>query len=516
MRRPAVALAGVLLGAAFLLLVVARLPEPLGVDQGLFACFTRWVPRGWLPYRDLFDSKPPLFLYWWGLARVVPGELPRAVWWFEAIWLSATLAVCYALGARLFGRVAGLSSAALLLVGLWSPQFGGFWSRAQAEEVLALPMLTSAWLSLRAAERPRLAYLAGVAVGVCGLFKIPSMAIGGAWAVGLLALHPAPLAVRRIGVMFAGAASAWVVAALWFLAHGALPAFVEGVFVYHRYNAELISPPWSFVLEGFARRAFAGALLPIVAAASAMFLLLRRRPRARQSAWLLAWIVLTMAAIVLQRQLAGYHFLLMAPALSIAGGYGVAVALRAARSRGVVRVVGVVASIGLGVLALDAAEQLVRAYGPGLRVMRGQLDRVAYLRSIQQGNYSNVTEEEAARVLAARTAPSTGILVWGLSPGIYAFADRHPTTRYPFHKLLYTDAPLSRMIPGLETRRAELIERLERDPPGFVLVGQGDANGFEPLDSMTTMLRFPRLRELLARDYEREPSIGRFVVYRRR
>src|SRR4051794_33526223 len=82
--------------AVFLFLHVIRLPEPLGVDQGLFACFTRWVPRGLLPYRDLFDSKPPLFLYWWGLARIVPGELPRAIWWFEAIWLAATLSVAYA------------------------------------------------------------------------------------------------------------------------------------------------------------------------------------------------------------------------------------------------------------------------------------------------------------------------------------------------------------------------------------------------------------------------------------
>ncbi len=514
MRRPAVVAAGVVLGAAFLLLVIARLPEPLGVDQGLFACFTRWVPRGWLPYRDLFDSKPPLFLYWWGLARIVPGELPRAVWWFEAIWLSLTIVVCYALGARLYGRVAGLAAAALLVVGLWSPRFGGFWSRAQAEEVLALPMLISAWLSLRAGERVRFAFLAGVMVGVCGLFKIPSMAIGGAWAVGLLAMHPPRLAVRRLAWMVAGVSVPWLVAVSWFAAHRALPAFVDGVFVYHRYNAAFIAPPWSYVLERFVREAAAGALLPIAAASCALFLLLRRR--AWERAWLLAWVVLTMAAIVLQRQLAGYHFLLMAPALSIAGGYGVSVALRAVRSRGVVRIGGVVVSIGLGVLALDTADQFVRAYGSGLLLLRGRIDRVTYLRRLQQGNYSNVTEEEAARVLAQRTAPSTGIFVWGLSPGIYALADRHPTTRYPFHKLLYTEAPLSRMIPGLPARRAELLERLSRDPPGFVLVGVSDANGFEPLDSMTSMLRFAPLRELLQRDYEREAPIGRFVVYRRK
>ena len=62
-RRGQIAFAGALtiLALAVLAMHVVRLPEPLGIDQGLFACFARWVPRGWLPYRDIFDSKPPLF-----------------------------------------------------------------------------------------------------------------------------------------------------------------------------------------------------------------------------------------------------------------------------------------------------------------------------------------------------------------------------------------------------------------------------------------------------------------------
>jgi hypothetical protein len=497
----------------FLFLHIIRLPEPLGVDQGLFACFTRWVPRGLLPYRDLFDSKPPLFLYWWGLARIVPGELPRAIWWFEGIWLAVTLYVAYAFSSRLHGRTAGLASAALLGLGLWSPVFGGFWSRAQAVEVLALPMLLSAWAAWRAIDEEKWAFHAGLLAGVCGLFKIPSMAIAGAWSFAWFAYGPTGASLRKIALAFVGTCIPWALAFAWFGAHRAIPQLVDGVFVYHRYNSEFIAPPWTQVFLEFGRTLLDGAALPLAAALLGMILFVRRD--AKEMPFFGAWIVLTLGAVVLQRQLAGYHYLLTIPALSLAGGHAVSIAIRAARSRRW-RISGLV-SIGLLIVfALRSASQYRTAYGPGAALTFGTIERAEYLRRIQQGSYSNVTEENAARFLRAHTNEKQGILVWGLSPGIYALADRHPTTRYPFHKILFTEAPLSKMIPGLEGRRRELLARLASDAPEYILVAHGDPNGFEPMDSASSLQRWPELRELLARDYWLETRIDRFFVHKRR
>lgn len=502
------------LGASFLLLFVARLIEPLGLDQGLFACFTRWVPRGALPYRDLFDSKPPLFLYWWGLARVVPGELPRAVWWFEGIWLSATLAVAYALGARLYGRVAGVASASLLLVGLWAPSFGGYWSRAQAEEVLALPMLLSAWACLRAIEHERAALTAGVLAGVCGLFKIPSMAIVLAWSVAWFAHLPLRATLRRVLLLGGGVLIPWSLALGWFAAHGATTRFYEGVFQYHRYNAEFIAPPWDAVLAQFATEVLRGALLPLVAAFIGVALLARRR--APHAAWLGAWIACALAAVALQRQLAGYHFLLFAPALAIAGGRAVAVLVRSARARGRPRLVGAFGLAVLAALAVRTATGFAEGYAPAFEHSLGRIDRPTYLRRIQQGRLSHADEEAIARYLREHTAKDDGILVFGLAPAVYALADRHPTTRYPFHKVLLGEARFSRMIPGLDARRAELLARLELDPPRYVLVGHDDSNPFDPLPSDHTLARWTALSAWLERGYAPETTMGRFTLYRRR
>src|SRR5947207_2532376 len=82
----------------------------------------------------------------------------------------------------------------------------------------------------------------------------------------------------------------------------------------------------------------------------------------------------------------------------------------------------------------------------------------------------------------------------------------------PFHMLFMTGAPLSRRWPGLDARRADFMARLQADPPMYVLVGRGDANGFEPLDSMSSMMRFAELRDFLRDGYTEETSLGRFVV----
>jgi hypothetical protein len=230
--------------------------------------------------------------------------------------------------------------------------------------------------------------------------------------------------------------------------------------------------------------------------------------------WVAAWIVATMAAVVLQGQLAGYQYILPVPALAVAGAYGIVETMRAFDAPGT-RVIAGAALVVLGGLLSRDVRTWVQAYGPDVAALTGRLPREVYLRQIQQGSYSTADEELAAAWLRDHTAPGDGILVWGLSPGVYALADRHPVTRYPFHKILLTDAPLSRMWPGLDQRREAFLARLERDPPAYILIGQHDENGFEPQDSYTSLLRFRGLRELLQRDYTPDGQLGRFLRAKR-
>jgi hypothetical protein len=439
-----------------------RRGEPLALDQGLFACFTRFSG---LPYRDLFDSKPPLFLYSYKLARLFPGDITQKIWWLEAVWLIATMAVAYVVASR-WGKWSGIAAAALLFLGEWAPGWGGFWARAQADEFLALPLLLAALFAFRES-----AFWAGFFTGVAGLFKIPSLSVAAAW--------PLVFGWRKCGWMILGLVLPWAIASLWFAAHGAFGDFVEAVFVYHRYNAEYISPPFGQVVVEWAKMLLVNAPLLLLSAAFA------RDKR------LFAFAIFPLVAVLLQRQLAGYQFLLAMPALAIAGGVGL---VELARKKWLVLLV--VPLLGLA----------------GWQWWQGYAVPQSYVR----GSYSPEIEQAATRFIQNRTRSSEGILVWGMAPGIYALSDRHPVTRYPFHKILMTEAPLSRMIPGLEQRRTELLERMRRDPPALILVGRKDTNGFEPEDSYTTLRKWDQMYDLVSTHYEPVGEIGRFIVLGRR
>lgn len=507
--------------ALFALLFLAgtavRSVEPLGIDQGLFACFTRFVPRGLLPYRDLFDSKPPLFLYSYSLAALFPTDLVHAIWLLDAVWLAAILALAFALGARAWNRWVGLAAAGLLLLGMWAPGFGGYWARAQADEFVALPLLGAAWLALAALDRPRLALCAGVLTGVAGLFKIPSMAVAAAWPLAWLLDDTQPNRLRgalgRTLQMALGIALPWALAVGWFAAHHALGDFTEGVFVYARHNAEFIAPPLGEVLTRFPLTLAHAAPLLLFAGAIGAALLFRRR--ARERVWLTGWVLSTMASVMLERQLAGYQFLLVLPGLALAGGVGLVELARGAFSKTRLRPFAALGLAGALALCCVTIAGLVRGYRLDALAFTSRISRAEYLAALQPGGFSSATEEQAARYLDTHSAPDDQILVWGLSPGIYALADRRPATRFPFHKILLTEAPLSLLIPGLPERRAAFARRLAVAPPLYILVGRHDQNGFEPESSFASMMRFVPLRERLERDYREETTIGQFVLFRR-
>lgn len=523
-----------LLAAVVLFFHWLRGGEPLALDQGLFACFTRWPAS--LPYRDLFDSKPPLFLYSWSLAALVPGDVPLAMWRLETLWLLGSMAATFWVVRRMADEVpgvasdvAGVAAAAALFVGLWCPAWGGYWSRAQAEELAVLPMMLAAGVALGRPRSRRDAppapstntpgdtelpsarrlILLGALTGVLGLYKIPTMAVAAAWPMRWERRY----AAKATGWLALGIALPWAAALAWFAAHGALGDFFGGVFGYHRYNAQFIAPPWLPTIGAWARTIVTGIPELLVLAAAGLVAL---PPRARRFAGV--WIGATAVAVLLQRQLAGYHYLLVVPGVAVAAGCGVAAIVsrltaRAAESRAARWPWAAVAVLALG-LAIRGAVAWGDAYGPGLAYERGAISRDAYLASFERG--SPAPEEAVAAWIREHVPAGEHILVWATAPGIYALADRPPATRFPFHKILMTDAPLSRMIPGLDQRRTELLARVDRDRPAVIVVGRNDRNGFEPETSLESLVHWPELMARVKGDYEMATQIDNYLVFRRR
>ena len=509
-----VGLAGLALVGGYAFAVWVRAVEPLGLDQGLFALFGRLVPEGWLPYRDLWDSKPPLVLYTYPLAFALFGERVAALWWFEGAWLGLTALGAGVMASRLWGRWAGIAAAFFLVAGMWAPGWGGYWARAQAELFLALPLLGAAWFAWLGRERADAPFWCGVLTGIASLYKVPAAFLLAAWpGVWVGSPKDGPW-WKKLGGMLLGAVAPWLVVVLYFKLRGGLAEMLAAVFTYNTVYADMIARGTSLpaaALGALSELVRSIPALTIAGAIGLVELVVRRRAEAL---WLIPWVVATLVALVLQRQLAGYHFLLVVPGLALAAAYGIVTVGLAIRNGGGARILGLGALVVLLGLALPQVGRWQTAYGPDLELRRGRLSPDAYLARFDSGGpFSPAAELAAARIVDGASASRQRLLVWGLSPGIYFHAERTPATPFAFHHVLLTDSPLSAHFGDLSARRARLIEDLRKDPPGVILVGTRDANGFEPEDSYTQMIRFPELRQLVERSYAEGPPVGRFRVY---
>lgn len=498
--------------AFFLAMQALRSVEPFGMDQGLFGCFGKWVPQGALPYRDIWDSKPPLILYTYPLAFVLTGGGVGGMWFFEGVWLALTCTVAFGLGRKLWGRAAGLAAAFFVFTGLWSAGLEGYTSRSQSEELLALPLLGAAWALMGARQRDRSALLSGVLLGIAGLYKVPAMVVAAAWPLALWPAVGAGRALRRTVLAAFGALVPWLLAAAWFAGHGAFGDFIDAVFIYNRHYAEIVGGGASLLSVGseFLRRVGLSLPTAILAAGVGTALIVFRREK--QSFWLVGWLSLASVAVLAQKQIAGYHCLLLVPPLALLAARAVAALAVPGERR--LRPLRLALLLALAVAAVAEGNVWLRVYGRDAAVASGRITRERFLASFRVGPFSPLVERQAARFLRKHCPVGRRILVWGLSPGIYVLADRRPATRFPFHHLLLTDSPLSKAWGNLAARRRAFVEDLRRDPPAFILVGTEDRNGFEPEDSRTQMIRFPEFRNFVREHYEQQERIANFLVYR--
>jgi hypothetical protein len=304
------------------------------------------------------------------------------------------------------------------------------------------------------------------------------------------------------------------VALAWFLFHGASEDFFTGVFAFAARHRQALQYDWVTCVRQVAI-SLVIAVPHLILAAAAGLVLLARRDRAL-AAGLAAWVAIAVCAVIAQRQLSGYHYLLPVPALALAAGVGCAllwpVLFRGTRPQRMGALVLLLAVAGLFTWRLPT---WASAYAPSLRLVWDPAARETNLAAFDVGNFSPLTEERVAGYLRQHTTADDSLLVWGLGPGIYALADRQPVTRFPLHKVLYTYAPLSRLMPGLAQRRMDLMARMEEAPPGYIVVGHHDGNAFEPEDSRVALLAFPQLASFVRDRYVLETAIGHFLLYRR-
>src|SRR3990170_7403413 len=173
-----------------LLPVVLYLPfvrAPFERDEGVYATVAQGLLDGRVPYRDLFDNKPPLVYGWYAFSFLLFGETVAAPRIVAAVLLSFTTLAVYAQARMLLTRALAYMAAGIFAVSTGLPFVA---LHANTEAYMLLPLVTSL-----------VAFTIGMRHGRLGWFLL-SGALGG------LAMMTKQVAVWNLLALAVGA-SVW-------------------------------------------------------------------------------------------------------------------------------------------------------------------------------------------------------------------------------------------------------------------------------------------------------------------
>jgi hypothetical protein len=511
---------------------------PYGRDQAVFADVARTILSGGMPYRDVWEIKPPGVYLLYAAITALLGPSMAVVRVVDLLLQAAAVLLLYQIGRPLVGR-RGAALGALIYAALYLHR--GYWSTAQAESFAALPTLLVLLLCRRARRghaRVRL-FLAGVLAGCVVLLKYPLVLPCVLGLVGYPSPCPLPETERgsmhglqkrlghgafplsvsgrgsgggvernllRLGVtpaLLVGLAVPLIAAWAWLVMGGAWGAYLE-------IQREFVAP-YARIAHGEASwggRALSGAIafglknsLACLFAVLGVIGLLRRRPGAARV--LLLWSALATAVVAVQGKYFGYHWVPLLLPLALLAGAGLASV--PGRSFRVALILFLAWLIGV-----EGA-----TYRDGARVVTRALPYGEYLSRFGppgEGDYSFLASTWAAGYARATTRRGEGLFVWGFEPGVYLLSERRPPTRFHFAVPLVSPwAPAA--------WRLELMRDLAARPPALIMVLRNDAIPWasgRADDSTEQLARFPELAGFLARHYRFERRIEDFALFRRK
>ncbi len=497
------------------------LQYPFGRDQGSYSMVGHTIATGGVPYRDVWEQKPPGLYYIYALAEWLFGRRMLAIRVLEATGLlvSSLILVLYTRKfiKHDFPALLGGLLAALMYVQL------EFWYTAQAEGFAYFFIVAATYFSLDVGKR-RSPLLTTVALGAIHgvIFSLkPNLAIGILVTIGLLwsdvrsrlgaegsravfvalAKHGTCLSLGFVAVF-----AAWFSYIYIHAFEGFMDAVVWFNANYLRENGGADFDTVHWTLE----KAITMTPPGILAGACCLLFFFNRKDNPRRGAAILvAQAGLQTFAVVVQGKLFNYHFTPVIPFLGVLASWGFWTFYRATNAHPVL----VVATALLLLVKLPVAMPwwIERSRARQFLLDNPDFQRGYYRALYRHYEYDLVDNTDASYWIAQNTHPDDKIFVWGFEPTIYYQAQREPASRYIFN------LPF-RVKWDQGWRRAELMGELRQNRPAVIVVSGVDSIRWgtgNPNSSLTELRRFPALGMLINRHYEFATQIGGLLLFKR-
>jgi Dolichyl-phosphate-mannose-protein mannosyltransferase len=499
-----------------------------GRDQAIYATVADGILHGKMPYRDLWDFKPPGIFLVYALSQAVFGKTMLAPRLLEVIGLVAMVFTFQRLSETFFGvrriGLVGGAIAALIQAEL------EFWHTGQPETFGGYLTAFALLLTVRPGARSR-RYWRWASIGAlfgCAFLLKPPLGGGALIAAAYVAREEYARDEKKLTafwpVLVMGLSSFVPIlgCAAWFWARGAWPALDWTLFQFTPGYTKLgwadRSAPEMFYwgLEELFFRFSALAAAGVIAAV----VIRPMHEREREGVFLiLGLLAIHLAGIAMQGKFFQYHYAASLPFVSLIAGLGIYKLWRrtfAAGAGGIVAFASflvVAVSMRLAVRDLGSFwdRSLMRTeylLHTGSVYSRALLDKELY----RVADYNLDADRQVAIELGQRVAPGGKVFVWGFEPAIYWMSGRDSASRYIY------DVP-QRVSWSKERARRELIQDLAQNPPRMIVVQHGDRFAWvtgDNHDSAEAVEGFPELDLLLERDFAFATTIEDFDLYERR
>ena len=414
-----------------LLLTAPFFTEPFEGDEGVYGTVAQGILGGKIPYRDLFDHKPPFIYFWYVFSFQIFGEDIVAPRLMSALVWSLTTLVIYKQAALLFGREVGVVAALFFAL---SSSLVVLQAGANTEAFMLLPLTLSLYALTHAMRGNGSGWL--LAAGTFGALAVLTKQVAGLnLAAGTLILgalflreYGASEAFRSVAKISVGFVAVVGLALVPFILVGAFDDFIYANWTYNRlYVAE---EPLN--LERLATDILGLRFLLVSAGPLILLSILGLLAATRSSKWdgllLGGWLAAGFAGIFLSGRAFPHYYVSLLPTLAILSAVGVPM-LRTPRmsSRVFTGMVLVSASICL-LVNVNIYMQPTPEAKHSLRFARSNPE--LQNRAPQLGAY-----------IASITAPDETIYNYGRESQVYFYADRLPATRFMYNRSFFLDPP---------------------------------------------------------------------------
>jgi 4-amino-4-deoxy-L-arabinose transferase-like glycosyltransferase len=552
------------------LVTVIALPiltYPLGRDQGEFATIGRGILDGRVPYRDLWNPKPPAVFYVYALAMSLLGRTTVALRAIDLFIMPLMMAALFWLGRRIAGCWVGFWSALLFAFFYYTETF---WTLTQNDGIALLPMTLAVLCTFKAASHQRENEQTGevISTGNWGLatnYLWPFLAgVLGAYVVWykypfalFLAFLPAAYLILRAadrrskpttGSWQLVVPLAFLLGVLLVLGGGALYLMSIGAWDDLLQSAQVTS---QYTALTFNLADFGGLLVTALGfrwrqwgllwvLAALWFIIPRSRalktgatdaqtgtpdsPSLRvlgfevNTHWLVMWLWLLVGLLnmLVQAKAYDYHWLPMLPPLALIAAASITRLITWLSTR-LETFTGnwqlATNHLALGILFLALLAFLL--WSPALPYLTGREDQVTYYNRFVSGAAEEFTAGQSlqvANLLRERVVPGDSLFIWGFRPEVYYMSGLNPATRFIFQ------FPLVGSWYPPEWRE-EAVETLWAAMPPYALVLQVDYMPWvtgSDADSNTLLQEYTEMNNWLIANYERDSQIGNFFIWRRK